>query len=337
MKNCVKIGAVVALLIGVLAVAPETMAATIDQTLCVRAIEKRMSDGQSVTFWGFTPTPNGFCGMGLTGQVPGPAVEIGIGDTLNLTLGMMMAPTEPATSPYQGHTIHLHGADVPTSEDGVPEAGASTNGDTYTWAPTRDMAGSYMYHCHVHTVKHLEMGMYGALTVRPKNAAGTAFLNQLTADAVTAYDQIQTYLFSSVDPRYHTAEAAGDSSIFADYDPKYFLINGNEGLSTSAPALSLTAAPNQKIALRLIGLHSVHGTFSIKDGAGNAEPFTIYVQDGRQYATPEAVTSVDIAPGQRFDVIVTTPATTGTWYPQFEYQRLRDRGAIATVYGRMNF
>lgn len=304
-------------------------AATINQSLCVRTANKTMSDGQSVTFWGYTSA----CGMGTTGQLPGPLVEIGVGDTLNLTLSTMMAPMEP--TPYMGHTVHLHGADVTTAEDGVPETGASVMGDVYTWAPSAEMAGTYMYHCHVHTVKHLEMGMYGPMIVRPKNAAGTAFLNQLTPDAATAYDYVQTYLISSVDPAYHTA--TGDSPVFADYNPKYFLINGAEGKTTAAPAQSLTSAINRKVALRVIGLHSIHGSFSVRDSTGALKPFTVYVRDGRQYATPETVTSLDVGPGQRYDIIFNTPGAIGAWYPQFEYRNLRDNSAFATVYGRVVF
>lgn len=312
-------------------------AATINQTVCVRNLDRRMSDGATVRFWGFTTN----CGGMAAGLVPGPQVEVGVypsgstrTDTLNLTLNMMMAPQEPA--PYDGHTIHLHGADVPTAEDGVPETGAVTTGDTYTWTPTRKMAGSHAYHCHVHTVKHLEMGMYGALVVRPRDAAGN-WLNQLTHDTATAYDYVQTYVLSTVDPAYHTA--TGDSTVFADYNPKYFLIQGNEGLSTSSPAVSLSAATNRKVALRLIGMHSTNATFSIKDASGIAKPFTVYVQDGRQWATAETVTSLDISPGQRFDIVFTTPSTSGTWYPQVTYKNLRDGGTYTngTVYGRVTF
>lgn len=317
-------------------IATAASAATINQTLCVRSVNKTLS-GQSVTFWGFTTN----CGGMSSGLVPGPVVEVGVypagsglSDTLNLTLNMMMAPQEQA--PYDGHTIHLHGADVATAEDGVPETGAATNGDTYTWIPTTNMAGSYLYHCHVHTVKHLEMGMYGALIVRPKNTSG-AWLNQLTHNTATAWDYVQNYVLSTVDPAYHTA--TGDSTVFADYNPAYFLIDGKEGKTTSAPAITLAAARSKKVALRLMGLHSANSTFAVKDGSGNAKPFTVHTQDGRELSTPQTVTSLDISPGQRFDIIFTTPSTAGTWYPQITYKKLRDGAAYTngTVYGRVTF
>ncbi|MBU1690843.1 MAG: multicopper oxidase domain-containing protein [Gammaproteobacteria bacterium] len=318
--------AAMTLLAAVLTTAGIVQAATINKTLNLRAITKTMSDGASVTFWGYTDT--------TTAKIPGPQVEVGIGDTLNLTLSIQGAMGAMEQAPYNGHTIHMHGADVITAEDGVPETGASVMGDTYTFSPTSNMAGSMMYHCHVHTVKHLEMGMYGALVVRPKDASGN-FLNQITTSAATAYDYVQTYVFSTVDPAYHTA--TGDSTVFADYNPKYYLISGAEGKTTTAPALTLAAATNKKVALRLIGIHSVNGTFSIKDGSGVAKSFTVYVQDARSLPTPQTVTSLDVSPGQRYDIIFTTPSTSGTWYPQMTYKKLRDNSTYATAYGKVTF
>jgi FtsP/CotA-like multicopper oxidase with cupredoxin domain len=198
------------------------------------------------------------------------------------------------------------------------------------------MAGSYMYHCHVHTVKHLEMGMSGALIARPRDTAGN-WLNQLTHNTATAFDYVQNYVLGSVDPAYHTA--TGDSTVFADYNPVYFLIAGNEGKSTSSPATTLATAVNKKVALRLIGIHSVNGTFAVKDASGNAKSFTVYTQDGRELSSPLTVTSLDISPGQRYDIIFTTPSASGTWYPQLAYKSLRDGSAYTngTVYGKVTF
>lgn len=312
-------------------------AATINVSRCVASVNKTMSDGQRVTFWEFG-SGGGMC----TGALPGAAIEVGVypagsglSDTLNLTLNINgMTPQEAA--PYDGHTIHMHGADVSQAEDGVPETGAATNGDTYTWTPASNQLGSNLYHCHVHTVKHLEMGMYAALIGRPKNTSG-AWLNQITHNTATAWNYVQNYVFGSVDPAYHTA--TGDSTVFADYNPKYFLISGNEGKTTSAPAITLAAAVNKKVALRLLGLHSVNGTFAIKDASGNAKSFTIYAEDGRELSSPQTVTSLDLSPGQRADIIFTTPAASGTWYPQITYKNLRDGAAYTngTVYGKVTF
>ena len=102
---------------------------------------------------------------------------------------------------------------------------------------------------------------------------------------------------------------------------------------------TLTAARNSKVALRLIGLHSANSTFAVKDGSGNAKSFMVYTQDGRELSTPQTVTSLDVTPGQRFDIIFTTPSTAGTWYPQVIYKDLRNNTAYTngTVYGRVTF
>jgi FtsP/CotA-like multicopper oxidase with cupredoxin domain len=320
--------------------APSIHAATINKTYCVGSLSKSLS-GRSVAFWGFSDCGGGGGMMGGGGMggmssatAPGPLLEIGAGDTLNLSLNInMMTPQE--SFPYNGHTIHLHGADVQTSEDGVPETnGNAVNGDTYTWSPLPGHEGVYPYHCHVHTVKHLEMGMYGAIVVRPRDAAGN-FMNRLNQDALTAYDYSQVYVLSTVDPAYHTA--TGDSTVFADYNPQYFLLGGKEGKTTSAPALTLAAAKGKKVALRLVGMHSTNSTFQIKDSAGNAKPFTVYLRDGRALPAAKTLTGLDISPGQRADLIVALPTQTGVWYPQVTYKKLRDNGPYATVYGKITF
>jgi FtsP/CotA-like multicopper oxidase with cupredoxin domain len=84
-------------------------------------------------------------------------------------------------------------------------------------------------------------------------------------------------------------------------------------------------------------LHSVNSTFQIKDSAGNAKPFTVYIRDGRALPVPKVVTSLDISPGQRADLIVSLPTITGTWYQQVTYKTLRNNLPYATVYGKVTF
>jgi FtsP/CotA-like multicopper oxidase with cupredoxin domain len=114
-------------------------------------------------------------------------------------------------------------------------------------------------------------------------------------------------------------------------------IGGREGKNTSAPAMTLAAAKGKKAAFRLIGMHSVNSTFQIKDSAGNAKPFTVYIRDGRALPVPKVLTCLDISPGQRADLIVSLPTTTGTWYPQVTYKTLRNNSPYATVYGKVTF
>ena len=294
-------------------------------TLVVRQITKTMSDGRNVNFWVFCE--NGMGGGGGGGcTLPSPVLELNVGETANINLNMMMAPQE--NPPYHGHTIHPHGVDVPQSEDGVPETGAPVLGDTYTFSVDSRYAGSHMYHCHVHTVKHLEMGMYGALIV--KNG------NRINSGGPT-YDFEWNMVMSTVDPAYHTA--VQDSPVFADYNPRYFLINGEEGRSTGSPAEVFTAAPGARVAIRLIGIHSVNGTFRIRTGGGSSQSFTVHNVDGFALPSPKNVTSVEVSPGQTKDIMITLPSGGGSLYPEFSYRNLRNNSTYSngTVYTRLDY
>ena len=300
-------------------------------TLSVQQISKTLG-GTAIDFWVY-------CVMNGTGPgscadpvLPGPLLELGVGAQANITLMVpMMMAGEPA--PYDGHTIHFHGLDVPQGEDGVPETGAATNGDTYTFSVDQRYIGAHMYHCHVHTVKHLEMGMYGPFVVRAVDTGGN-FLATIN-DGGPSYDVEWNMVLSTVDPRYHSA--IGDDVVFASYTPQYYLINGNEGTSRTTPADTLTATAGATVAIRLMGLQSVNATFQILDDAGSSQTFTLYNLDGYALTSPMATSEIEISPGQTKDIMITLPATPGTLFPEVTYRRLRDDAPYAKVYTTLNF
>ena len=296
-------------------------------TLVVRQLNRTMSDGNNVNFWVFCQDGMGGGGGGGGCTLPSPVLELGVGQQANITLNMMMAPQERA--PYNGHTIHPHGVDVPNSEDGVPETGATVNGDTYTFSVDSRYIGSHMYHCHVHTVKHLEMGMYGALIVKDGS-------NRINNGGPT-YDFEWNMVMSTVDPAYHTA--VQDSPVFADYNPRYFLINGQEGLSTGAPAEVLAATPGARVAIRLMGIHSTNATFEVRDSNGSRRNFTLHNIDGFALPQSRSVSSIEISPGQTKDVMITLPSGSGSWYPEVSYRDLRNNSVYnnGRVYMRLDY
>ena len=300
-------------------------------TLGVMPMTKTLG-GSDVTFWVYCVMGSTEPGGCMNPQLPGPLLELGVGAQASVTLMVgMMTPAEPA--PYDGHTIHWHGLDVPQSEDGVPETGAATNGDTYTFNVDSRYVGSHKYHCHVHTVKHLEMGMYGGFIVRAVDAQGI-FVNTIN-EGGPGYDFEWNWVLSTVDPRYHTAE--GDNPVFASYVPQYFLINGNEGLARNTPAETLTATVGANVAIRLMGLMSVNATFQILDGNDNPQQFVLHNMDGFKLNTPQTVSEIEISPGQTRDIMITLPATPGTLYPEVSYRHLADDSVYDTVYTELTF
>jgi hypothetical protein len=301
-------------------------------SLVVRRINKTMNDGANINFWVFC---EGGMGGGMTDgmaggcTLPSPVLELNVGQQANVTLNMMMAPEEAA--PYDGHTIHHHGVDVITAEDGVPETSFTVNNShTYTWSVDSRYVGGHMYHCHVHTVKHLEMGMYGALIIKDGNRINSGG---------PGYDFEWNMVLSAVDPAYHTNAAVQDSTVFADYNPRYFLVNGEEGLNSGSPAEVMTAAPGANVAVRLIGLHSVNARFELRDANGSRQSFTWHNTDGFALPSPRSVTSVELSPGQTKDIMITLPNSSGTWYPQVSYRDLRNNNTYSNgiVYTQLDF
>jgi FtsP/CotA-like multicopper oxidase with cupredoxin domain len=330
--------------------------------LSVTTITKTMSDNQAVDFWVFCAGGSGngmgsMCPASQPKTLPSPTLTMNAGATGNVTLNMHMAPQEDqsvgarnvASNAYIGHTIHLHGLDMETQYDGVPETyqedfGGATkssvdlrngfnypiNSDPNNIRVDDRFVGSHMYHCHVHTVKHLEMGMYGAFIV--KSATNPKWINN---SKKIAFDDEWIMMISTVDPAYHTAAAKDDSTIFADYNPRYFLINGEEGNgATINPLLSktitLTPGQSKNLVIRLMGIHSTNATFSIMSGTKKV-PFTLYNVDGFALTTPRKVTSVELSPGQTKDVMITLDKPV-TYNPQINFVDLRENKSFTVTY-----
>jgi plastocyanin len=132
-----------------------------------------MADGTSIRTWYF--------GDGFNGDrtVPSPVIEAIEGETVQVTLSSDMP-----------HSIHFHGLDVDQANDGVPSTsgyvarmggggmmnfgrvrGYTNLGSPFTYVFTAPHAGTYAYHCHVDTVLHFEMGMYGTVIIRPPDGS----------------------------------------------------------------------------------------------------------------------------------------------------------------------
>jgi len=292
--------------------------------LTVKPMTKTMGDLTNVDFWVFCDSVAAAAG---TCTLPGPILELNIGtggtaaaDFSLVMMGRGQWPSEGMTGKYAGHTIHSHGLDVSSEFDGVPETlpvgiqgivGVGSQGNmvtdyNYNFSVTDKYIGSHMYHCHVHTVKHLEMGMYGAPN----------------------YVDEWIWVLSTVDPRYHAVTAV-DDTVFASYDAQYFLINGHESGSIAnglaSPSESKIVNANENLVIRLIGLHSLNAKFQILNAAKDTNmAFTVHNIDGFVLASPQTVTSVEVSPGQTKDIIV-TPGNNdlGDWFPQITYASLR--------------
>ena len=129
------------------------------------------------------------------------------------------------------HTIHLHGLDVDTRNDGDPMTSfwlEHLQDTTYSFKATH--AGTYIYHCHVADVVHVQMGMYGLLIVKAANGVQTAWTGG------PAFDKEVHWLMTELDSSWHFNVPSHDPIVdtvnIPPYLPTYFLVNGKDRKST---------------------------------------------------------------------------------------------------------
>lgn len=66
------------------------------------------------------------------------------------------------------HTIHWHGFEPTTINDGVGHCSMEIGRYNYQWQP--NYIGSYFAHCHRNTVQHFEFGLYFLILIEPPDA-----------------------------------------------------------------------------------------------------------------------------------------------------------------------
>ena len=122
---------------------------------------------------------DGVC-LAYAGQIPGPTLDVNLGDTVVITLTNRIAQTLPAgAAPALGRTpvsFHVHGTAISAAQDGVlahpgtqlVESVAHPNGSfTYTFRAA--FVGAWHYHDHVIGAdggEGTKRGLFGSLIVR---------------------------------------------------------------------------------------------------------------------------------------------------------------------------
>jgi FtsP/CotA-like multicopper oxidase with cupredoxin domain len=226
----------------------------------------------------------------LNAKWPAPPMEFKQGNEVYwglTTVGMALRPDL-----FDPHTIHFHGfPQAAPIFDGTPDGSISVNmGSTNTFYYKIQKPGTYMYHCHVESTEHMQMGMLGTLNVKPQQD-GTAFVvdrgDGTTAtytkfvyndgDASTAYDVDFSLQLGSFDANFHDKHEAVQPLPFSSMVTTHPFINGRgypdtaisanmatpvvdgEALPESSQMTSslVTATAGQKILLRLTNLNVV--------------------------------------------------------------------------------
>ena len=229
-------------------------------------------DGQSVYAWGYgcNGDPTGYApfkGTCGTMQVPGPTLIVHEGDSVSVTLTNNLPPSAGNTSIlFPGFNVSTScTAASPVGQQGLLTCEA-VPGAAVTYTFTASTPGTRSYYSGTQSDLQIEMGLYGAIIVLPKNvpqvctnglpqtapgnnkAAQTNWSEhdfRLAASAYdndkTCYDREYLFQFSEMDPRIHhqaldqvtaltgctPGSAVCSLSVATEpYHPAYFMING---------------------------------------------------------------------------------------------------------------
>jgi manganese oxidase len=170
--------------------------------------------------------------------------------------------------------VHWHGQDVPNAMDGVPfiTQPPITPGTEFVYEFTATPFGSHMYHSHYNAAEQTLKGMLGAFIVDPRDRK-----------AEPPYDEEWLMVLNDM---HHG-----------------FTINGKSFPAT----LPFTVKRGTRLRVRFMNegamLHPMHL---------HGMPMTVFARDGYVLSQPFKCDTLNIAPGERWDVIVecTNP---GTW------------------------
>lgn len=199
------------------------------------------------------------------GVTPGPTIRITAGDTIRVNVTNNLP---------ESTAVHWHGLIIPNDQDGVPYLTQPPikPGETFTYEFTvpENNFGSHMYHSHHNAAKQVTMGLLGAFIVEPPEDAERPEM------AARPYDH--EYI-----------------CVLNDGPIGGYSINGKSFPSTQPVVVNkgdrlLVRYMNEGLMIHPMHLHGM--------------PQLVIAQDGWDLPTPYWCDTLNIAPGQRFDVMV---------------------------------
>ncbi|MHC4365458.1 MAG: hypothetical protein ACYSTJ_08330, partial [Planctomycetota bacterium] len=274
-------------------------------------VTKTMPDGQDVIMWGFA-IDSSFGAEDGNVTVPGPVITVPPGENaltihldndLNVPVSVVIPGQITAMSPVWFPDDRGRKRVMSFTHETAP---GNVDPCDYTWTDVQP--GTYIYQTGTHQTVQVQMGLYGCMK---KDLAGNEAYQDVN------YDNEVILFYSEIDPALHEAVAtetygpgkAMTSTI--NYDPKYFLVNG-EPYSYTAPPLALAAGDPCEITL----LRFLNMGLQTHVPVINGLYMSVVAEDGRKYTYPKQQYSIVLPAAKTKDATI-TPSTEGV-YPVYD-------------------
>jgi FtsP/CotA-like multicopper oxidase with cupredoxin domain len=232
-------------------------------------------DGRRIKFWSLVDGGNA--------AYPSPTIRVRTGQIVHTHLKARKGP----------HTIHHHGINPTTFNDGVGHVSFEAGEYTYQWKAANP--GTNFYHCHRNTVLHFEMGMFGLLIVDPPEGPGFLLNGE-------RYQVEKFWVADDMDPRWHEfshdAGLCGQDVGLNRFEPKYFFLTGvfnNRTMTDSRTVVN--ARVGQTILIRLL-----NASYSVLRTKLDIDAVLIGI-DGHSIRNEPWERSVTIPAGQWFELV----------------------------------
>jgi len=249
-------------------------------TLTAKADRLTTPDGGSIYIWGFsTPGSNN----GRT-QYPGPTLIIPESASTDVSITVVnQLPAQfnqRVSLALAGQSGVVATCAAPPCVQGPITMEAGQGGSvTYTFKASRP--GTFLYNSASRPDLQVEMGLAGAMIVRPSVAGGQAYddaapVNQAGNPAGSQYEQEYLFFLSEMDSEIHDlveqqgVQAVDDSGRLGYYFPNYWFINGRNAPDTMAEAgvprlptqpynALVRTHPGDRVLMRVVGGgHDMH-------------------------------------------------------------------------------
>lgn len=270
-------------------------------------------DGNSIYNWGYASDDKGnFPGVM---QYPGPTLIVNQGATVTINLSNTLPVPVSIVFPGQQGVTTSGGTDGLITKEAPAMSGGVPGMVSYTFTATH--AGTYQYHSGTQPAVQVEMGLVGALIVRPSGVADP--LHQAYVHPDTAFAREHLFVLTEIDPLIHEQLMSNPLAVVdtSNYRPVYWFINGRNAPDTmleagvpwlpTQPYNSMPRMhPGEKLLIRMVGggrdLHPFHT---------HGNNFWVIARDGRVLesapgAGPDLAVSdftLRTVPGETYDAI----------------------------------